>query len=100
MMSISWHSIAETLRAELADYGGLLHLFEKQQRSLFARDAGSVLELGNVIETEARGLAQSRSRREKTVAEFATTHGMPERSSLRELLPLMEEPARPLIEAL
>ena len=47
-MSKHWEYIAECLRAELADYGGLLHLFEAQQRSLCGRAVAltSVLSVG------------------------------------------------------
>jgi flagellar biosynthesis/type III secretory pathway chaperone len=99
-MSKYWESIAECLRAELADYGGLLHLFEAQQRSLFDRNADAVLRCANDIETQARSVADSRSRREQVVAQFAEQNGRPVNTSLRALLPLIEADARPLLEAL
>jgi hypothetical protein len=99
-MSTHWEFIAECLRAELADYGGLLHLFEAQQRSLFDRDAESVLHLANEIETQARAVAGSRCRREQAVASFAEAHGRPTTTTLRSMLPLIEAEARPLLEAL
>jgi flagellar biosynthesis/type III secretory pathway chaperone len=96
----TWEFIAECLRAELADYGGLLHLFEEQQRGLFNRDANTVLRLGTEIEQQARAIADSRTRREQAVAEFAEKNQRPTSSSLRSLLPLIEADARPLLEAL
>jgi flagellar biosynthesis/type III secretory pathway chaperone len=96
----TWEFIAECLRAELADYGGLLHLFEEQQRGLFNRDADLVLRLGTEIEQQARAIAESRSRREQAVSAFAEKHQRPANSSLRSLLPLIEADARPLLEAL
>jgi flagellar biosynthesis/type III secretory pathway chaperone len=99
-MSTHWEFIAECLRAELADYGGLLHLFEAQQRSLFDRDADSVLRLANEIEIQARTVGESRCRREQAVASFAELHRKPATSTLRSLLPLIEADARPLLEAL
>lgn len=99
-MSKHWEFIAECLRAELADYGGLLHLFEAQQRSLFNRDADAVLNLASEIETQARSVAGSRARREQAVAAFAAQHQHPSTASLRTLLPLIEADARPLLEAL
>lgn len=98
--TIHWEFIAECLRAELADYGGLLHLFEAQQRSLFDRDAANVLRLASEIEGHARALAESRSHREQVVAAFAEEHDRPASSSLRSLLPFVAPDARPLIEAL
>jgi len=99
-MSQHWEFIAECLRAELADYGGLLHLFEAQQRSLFDRDADAVLRLATDIEVQARSVGDSRCRREQAVAGFAEENGKPRTTSLRAMLPLIEADARPLLEAL
>jgi len=99
-MKSHWELIAESLRAELADYGGLLHLFEQQQRSLFARDADSVLSVGIAIESQARALSTCRSRREEIVASFALRNNRPANSTLRSLLTFIDLDARPLIEAL
>lgn len=99
-MTTHWEFIAECLRAELADYGGLLHLFENQQRALFDRDADTVLCLGTEIEAHARTLAATRVRREAAVAAFAEANGRPTTTSLRAMLPLIEVDARPLLEAL
>jgi flagellar biosynthesis/type III secretory pathway chaperone len=99
-MSTHWEFIAECLRAELADYGGLLHLFEAQQRSLFDRDADAVMRLGTEIEMQARAIAESRCRREQAVAAFSEENGMPTTTSLRSMLSLIEADARPLLEAL
>jgi flagellar biosynthesis/type III secretory pathway chaperone len=99
-MSTHWEFIAECLRAELADYGLLLRLFEEQQRRLFDRDADGVLQLANEIETQANSLAGSRCRREQAVATFAAAHGRPATTTLRAMLPLIEADARPLLEAL
>ncbi len=99
-MSTTWEFIAERLRDELADYGGLLRLFEEQQLALFNRDADTVLRLATDIEMHARTLAEARCRREQAVAAFAEEHGRPTTSSLRSMLPLIEADARPLLEAL
>lgn len=99
-MTIHWQQIADSLRAELADYGGLLHVMETQQRSLFDRDANTVLRCSGEIEELMRTAADSRRRREQTVATFATERGQPAASTLRSLLSLIEADARPLLEAL
>lgn len=99
-MSTPWEYIAECLREELADYGGLLHLFEEQQRALFNRDADTVLQLANDIEVHARAVGQSRCRREQAVAALAEANRKPTTSTLRSLLPFVEADARPLLEAL
>jgi len=99
-MNHPWEKIAECLRAELADYGALLNLFDEQQRSLFARDADAVLGLGLAIETQTRTLGERRTQREHSVASFAQRHNRPANSTLRSLLPFVDADARPLIEAL
>ncbi|MCX6945756.1 MAG: flagellar protein FlgN [Verrucomicrobiota bacterium] len=99
-MTISWEFIADCLRQELADYGGLLHLFEQQQRRLFERDPHAVMSLGGVIEEQARSVAGCRLRREQAVASLAMELGQPRQSTLRSLLPHIERSARPLLEAL
>jgi hypothetical protein len=99
-MSKSWEHIAQCLRAELAEYGGLLHLFEAQQKSLFFRDPENVLGFAHRIEAQARAVGESRSRREQAVADFARDHDRPVSSSLRAMLGLIEADARPLLEAL
>ncbi len=99
-MRSHWETIADALRVELADYGGLLHLFEQQQRSIFARDADSVLNVSLAIECQARSLAVSRTRREEIVASFALRNERPANSTLRSLLPFVAVDARPLVEAL
>lgn len=99
-MSKPWEFIAECLRAELADYGALLHLFEEQQRSLFDRNPDAVLHYAGEIEAQVRTVADSRSRREQAVSRFAEQHDRSATSSLRSMLSLIENDARPLLEAL
>lgn len=99
-MNTTWEFIADCLRQELAEYGGLLHLFESQQRGLFERDAQAVMTIGATIEGQARCIAQCRTRRELAVADFAEENGQPRTSTLRSLLPLIDADARPLLEAL
>jgi len=99
-MSKDWEIIAQCLRAELADYGGLLNLFEEQQRSARSRDSETVLNFATRIEAQARLVAQSRGRRERAVASFADENGRPATASLRAMLSLIEPDARPLLKAL
>jgi flagellar biosynthesis/type III secretory pathway chaperone len=98
--SDTWQEIASSLRAELAEYGGLLALFEEQQKFLFERNAAEVMRLSSVIDVQARTLHVSRLQREKIVATFATAHQQPAGATLRSLLPWVDAVARPLLEAL
>jgi flagellar biosynthesis/type III secretory pathway chaperone len=99
-MNFDWQIIAESLRAEIGEYGGLLHLFEEQQRQLFARDADAVLHLSESIQAHVGGLHDTRRTREQRVAALARAVGQPDDSSLRSLLPFLAPEARPLLEAL
>ncbi len=99
-MSIHWKIIADYLRQELADYGGLLHLYDQQQRSLFGRQPDVVLQLSTAIQDQVTRVAASRERREKVVGEFAVAQGKPADSTLRELMAVIEADARPLLQAL
>jgi flagellar biosynthesis/type III secretory pathway chaperone len=99
-MNSNWKEIAEYLRVELADYGGLLHLYDQQKRSLFNRQADTVLQLSTAINSQVVRVADSRDRRERAVVAFAASQGRPEETRLRELLPLIEPDARPLLQAL
>ena len=99
-MNTSWELIVTSLREELAEYGGLLHLFEQQQRALFERDPDTVLVHTASIEAHFRTLSDFRLRREKLVASFALEQGRAANSTLRSLLPHFVAEARPLIEAL
>ena len=99
-MSKDWELIAQCLRAELADYGGLLNLFEEQQRTARSGDSETVLNFATRIEAQARLVAQTRARRERAVATFADENGRPASASLRAMLSLIEPDARPLLKAL
>jgi flagellar biosynthesis/type III secretory pathway chaperone len=99
-MNPSWTPLVEALREELAGYGGLLHLFERQQLCLFERDAESVLRLSGEIEQQAGELQAVRRRREELTAFAAQAGGRPAAATLRSLLPVFPADVRPLLEAL
>jgi flagellar biosynthesis/type III secretory pathway chaperone len=99
-MNQPWTIIAESLRNEIAGFGGLLNLFEQQQQTLFARDTDGVLRLSSEIEAHTRLMQEHRVAREQIVSEFALANGQPPRATLRSLLPFIVADARPLIEAL
>lgn len=96
----SWETIADLLREELADYGGLLNRFEEQQQSLLDRDPAAVLQHTTGIEDHVRTLSESRERRELAVSALATALGFPANATLRSLLPRLDPMAAPLLEAL
>jgi hypothetical protein len=99
-MNARWEQIAECLRDEIAEYGGLLHLFDVQQQAIAARDPAASFRHGNAINAFARKLADCRARRDKVVDSFAMKHGLPAGTPMRSLLPYIKADARPLLKAL
>jgi len=99
-MNTTWQSLADLLRAELAEHGALLQFYNDQQECLFSRDAQGVLLLSNAIKEQVDKLQVHREKREEAISSFAKLHDQPAGSSLRTLLPFIEADARPLIEAL
>ena len=99
-MSHSWQDLADHLRAEAAEYGRLLGLFEEQQKLLFQRDPQSVLLVGRTIQDQTQVLDGLRRRREQAVAGFAEAHGRSAGATLRSLLEVIPAEGRPLCEAL
>jgi len=99
-MNHAWSEIADCLRAEVAEYGALLRLFEEQQRHLFRRDSDAVLRLSADIEAQVRVLHECRRRREAAVSGFAVRHGRTADTTLRALFPLFAAEVQPLISAL
>jgi len=96
----AWEEIAGDLRTEIAGYGGLLNALAAQQRSVLGRDVPAIVRLTGEIEALLEELQGHRRRREAAVADFARRHDLPAAATLRSLLPLFEEAARPLLEAL
>lgn len=99
-MTTEWEDIADALRQEAAEYGGLLHLFEEQQRLLFTRDPDAVLRMSEEIQARLPLVQETRRNREARVAAFAVEAGQPADSSLRSLLKFFLPQAQPLLDAL
>ena len=92
--------LADLLRAELAAYGGLLGLFDRQQDALMKRDAQAVAEYAGAIERLALETARSREARELHVASLARAHRRPVTDPLRRHLDLFPADERNLLDAL
>lgn len=94
------NTLADLLRAELAGYGGLLALFDRQQAALLRRDAQAVADNSLAIEHLAAEASAARAQREHHVALLAADRDLPPGCSLRRLLALFPADQRPLFEAL
>ena len=99
-MNITWEMIAEFLRDEVQEYGGLLHLFEEQQECVFNRDPERLLQLIELIKDATDRAEDVRHRREDCIRSFASSLGRAADATLRSLLPSIDDHARPLHEAL
>jgi len=99
-MNATWETLADRLRDEVQEYGGLLQLFEEQQACSFRRDADRLLQLVDAFDLAARNAEQARLQREACTSAFAVGCGRSAAATLRSLLPLCEDAARPLLEAL
>lgn len=99
-MNPDWHSLADALRAELAEYGALLGLFDIQQNAILGRDSEAILLSASTIEEQMHRLNALRTEREALVRTFALHHAQPPAATLRSLLSFFAAEARPLLEAL
>ena len=99
-MKITWELLAECLRDEVQEYGGLLRLFEEQQDCVFRRDAERLLQLIETIKDATQTAEAARRHREECVSAFAVDCGREAAVTLRSLLPCVDNQVRPLIEAL
>lgn len=96
----TWTPVVDALRNELAEYGGLLRLFDEQQKKIFALDSDGVAGYVPLLEEQAESARSCRSEREQAVRRYAATQGRPTDRSLRQLLPDFPSEVRPLLEAL
>lgn len=92
--------LLDALRNEVLEYGGLLHLFGRQQDAILGRDPDRVLAVTSTIESQIETIDSRRKARESLVKECAVEAYQPSANSLKELLPFFSEPIRPLLEAL
>jgi flagellar biosynthesis/type III secretory pathway chaperone len=99
-MNITWELVAECLRDEVQEYGGLLRLFEEQQECVFKRTPSHLLELIETIKDATQRAEDARRRREECVRAFATGLGRTADVTLRSLLPSVDDEAQPLLQAL
>src|SRR4051812_14343216 len=83
--------LVDALRMELAEYGGLLALFDAQQAAILRRDADRTLEIGGQIERQAQATRIRRKQRESYVEALALTTGQAEAKLLRELVPFFPQ---------
>lgn len=99
-MNHDWAEIADCLRNEIAEYGKLLQLLERQQGFILQRKPEAILEMHAPLQVQVDVLHECRERREKAARDFAASRGEPEARMLRGLVPLVAAEVRPLMAAL
>ena len=95
-----WNPLAELLRAEVQEYGGLYNLLERQQSEIFQRNPEQVLKTNAEIEEYMGDMGELRLQREKVVSEMAVAFGLAKDESLSKILPYIPDFARPMFQAL
>lgn len=95
-----WQLLADALRKEVEEYGGLLNLFDQQQAALLRRDADSVLTAVGSIESQIKTIDQCRKDREAVARDCCAQIGQAIDLPLRTLVHHFAEPVQPLLNAL
>lgn len=95
-----FHRIIDALRAEMAEYGGLLDLFQQQQECVLRHDPEGFLTLNESVESLLTVIGQRRTERENLVRETAGTLGLNTEEPLTSVIPHAPNELQPLLTAL
>lgn len=95
-----WDLLADVLRDEFSEYGGLLALLNEQQQGIVHRNPEWLSERNLVIEQQAVRANEFRIRRERMVRECAIDLGLAPNVPLPQLLRLAPPATIPMFEAL
>jgi hypothetical protein len=92
--------LVASLRSELQEYGGLVALFDDQQAAILSHDAERIVRLSQELEQQVVAARTRRKEREAVIAQLAAVPEGEKPPGLAEVVPLVREPVRPLVEAL
>lgn len=100
-MKFPWERLAEQLRTELGELGGLIRLLELNHGQEQHTDAFSQAQIEAALDSQAAALRACRIRREKILRAYFPAGGLSRRTVLPEkILEEVAPEARPLIQAL
>jgi len=101
-MIVNCDTLIDALRDEVQEYGGLLSLFNEQQKAILDRKPDAVLAVQEAVALQFGTIDQCRKRREKLTQEIATELGRATEPPLplRGLIESFAEAVRPLLYAL
>lgn len=95
-----WDELAEALRGELAEYGGLLALLEEQRQAVVTRDTGILNDVNARAAQQAAEAARLSEAREGVCVRMARACGVGDKTTVRELIGYMPPNARGMFDAL
>lgn len=95
----NWQALADALRAELQEFGGLLALIDQQRDQLLARNSNAVLDRSRAIENQVALLQQCREHRDSLLRAWFRACGHTEEASLDTIAMTLPPSAQPLFEA-
>jgi flagellar biosynthesis/type III secretory pathway chaperone len=95
-----WDELADSLRDELAEYGGLLSLLDEQRDAIAGRDVNALQEANDRVLEQAASAQHYKDVREEVCARLARSAGQDPNVTVRELLTYMPAEARAMFEAL
>jgi len=93
-------SLIEALREELQQCGEMLALLDQQQELVVRRDTGKLLENLAAINAQTSVIQVARQQREQQQRALNALVQLPANATFRELLPLLSDERRLLVQAL
>jgi flagellar biosynthesis/type III secretory pathway chaperone len=96
----NFKEIVSALQNELQEYGGLLHLFDRQQQCIVHQDPTGFLDINMDVDEQIAKLTQIRHNREELVRQSALVAGKPEDITLSALTHSFQPEHQPLLKAL
>jgi hypothetical protein len=100
IMNVVLESLISALREELEQHGEMLARLEKQRQHAIGRTADDMLRATVEIERQSQAVQGARRRRLIAQMKVAQHLSLPETARMADLLPLLPENYRPLMEAL
>ena len=95
-----WDELADALRDELAEYGGLLATLDEQRDAITGHNVTSLAEINDEIHRQAKSAQHFTSVREEVCARLARAVGCSPDTTERRLLKYMPAEARAMFESL
>jgi flagellar biosynthesis/type III secretory pathway chaperone len=95
-----FQEIVAMLQNELQEYGGLLHLFDRQQKCIVHQDPTGFLDINVDVDEQIAKLTRCRHEREELVRQTAVALGKPNDITLSALSHSFAPEHQPLLRAL